>query len=126
MEMTEGPFAYCENCTAQPASGGNNMSFSRALSGGTERQVSGLSPRPELGGRGCSSRIPPGPRAAGPAATPIAHQPVSAVTWESPGPVGLFTHFAEEERFREVKTLVRSRTASGARVAHVHAAAAPL
>lgn len=40
VEITEGPSAYCENCTARPGSGGSNMSFSRVLSGDAERQVS--------------------------------------------------------------------------------------
>lgn len=65
VEMTEGPFAYCENCTARRAGGGNNMSFSRALSGGTEMQVSASLSAAGAGGGRCSSRYLPVPEPRG-------------------------------------------------------------
>lgn len=101
VEMTEGPFAYCENCTARRAGGGNNMSFSRALSGGTEMQVS-ASLRGRSWGWALLLAIPP--RAAGRAATPP--RPSSspycapAVTQESLGPVGLLTPFCRRGKIQ--------------------------
>lgn len=79
MEMTEGPFAYCENCTARRAGGGNNMSFSRALSGGTEMQVSASLSAAGAGGGRCSSRYFPVPEPRGKLPPPLAHHPVPTV-----------------------------------------------
>lgn len=76
VEITEGPSAYCDNGRVQGASGGNNMSFSRVLSGDTEIEVS----VPLCGARSRGAQAAPVPYLLGPRAA-LTNPPEHPPSW---------------------------------------------